>query len=254
MKFLSYIFIVLVLSSSLFSCKSDDSEDIINDPRAENLKSLGASAEDILSDDIYNSMTVEFVYTSAYPPKQETLNGFRNLLNQRINKPGGINFVENVISIPLESSYTLDEIKEIENEYRTIYTTGDNIALYVFFSNAKFQGDTPSSVTLGTAYLNTSLVVYEKTLQDVSNSQNLDLGILEAATLHHEFGHILALVNLKNDDIHQQHEDLANNNHCFVEDCLMYFASNTTRSLKRLNAIPVFDPLCIEDLQAKGGK
>jgi predicted Zn-dependent protease len=154
----------------------------------------------------------------------------------------------------LESSYSLDEIREIENEYRNIYTTDDNIALYIFFSNAKAQGESQSSVTLGTAYLNTSLVVYEKTLQDISKSQNLDLELLEAATVHHEFGHILALVDLTNDDIHQQHEDLAHLNHCFVEECLMYFSSNTIRSLKRLGSIPVFDPLCIEDLQAKGGK
>ena len=255
MKFPRYIFIILVLSfTTLLSCKSDDSDEVIDDPKAENLKPLGTSAEDILSDDIYNSMTVEFVYTTAYPPKQETLDGFRDLLNQRVNKPGGIPIVENIISIPLEASYSLDEIKNIENKYRNIYTSGDNIALYIFFSNAKAQSDTQSSVTLGTAYLNTSLVVYEKTLQDISNSHNIDLELLEAATLHHEFGHILSLVNLTNDDIHQQHEDLANNNHCFVEECLMYYASNITRTLKRLNAVPVFDPLCIEDLQAKGGK
>ena len=167
-------------------------------------------------------MIVEFVYTAAYPPKQETIDRFRDLLNDRINKPGGITFVENVISIPLESSYSLDEIKDIEEEYRTVYTNDDTIALYIFFSNAEAESDTPTIKTLGTAYLNTSMVIYEKTLHLVSNSQNIDLELLEGATLHHEFGHVLALVDLTDDDIHQNHEDTANANHCRVEECLMY--------------------------------
>lgn len=248
------LFILFFALTALLSCKSDDSNDGVDDPRAENLKSLGRSAEDILSDDIYSSMIVELVYTTAYPPKQETIDRFRDLLVERINKPGGITLIENVISIPLDASYSLDEIKDIEEQYRSEYTTDDTIALYIFFSNAEAESDTPTVKTLGTAYRNTSLVIYEKTLQLVSESQNIDLGILESSTLHHEFGHILALVNLTNDDIHQDHEDLANANHCRVENCLMYYASNFARNIKRLGIIPDFDPLCIADLQAKGGK
>jgi hypothetical protein len=248
------VFILIFTLTSLISCKSDDSSDGVDDPRAENLKALGRSAEDILSDDIYSSLIVELVYTSAYPPKQETIDRFRNLLNERINKPGGITFVENVISIPLDASYSLEEIKDIEEEYRSLYTTDDRIALYIFFANAKAESDTPTIKTLGTAYRNTSMVIYEKTLQLVSESQNIDLGLLESATLHHEFGHILALVNLTNDDIHQDHEDLANPNHCRVEECLMFYASNFARNIKSLGFVPDFDPLCIADLQAKGGK
>jgi hypothetical protein len=238
----------------VFSCKSDDSNDDVADPRAENLKILGSSAEDILSDDVYTSMIVELVYTTSYPPKQETIDRFRDLLDERINKPGGITFIENVISIPQDASYDLDEIKDIEEEYRTEYTTDNTIALYIFFSNAKAESDTPTLKTLGTAYRNTSVVIYEKTLHLVSESQNIDLELLEGSTLHHEFGHILALVDLTNDDIHQDHEDLANPNHCRVEECLMYYASNFARNIKRLGFVPDFDPLCIADLQAKGGK
>jgi len=199
-------------------------------------------------------MVVELVYTTSYPPKQETIDRFRDLLNERINKPGGIVFFENVITIPQESSYSLEEIKEIEEQYRMKYTTDDKIALYIFFSNAKAESDTPTIKTLGTAYRNTSMVIYEKTLHQVSESQNVDLELLEGSTLHHEFGHILALVDLTNDDIHQNHEDLANPNHCRVEECLMYYASNFARNIKRIGTVPDFDPLCIADLQAKGGK
>jgi predicted Zn-dependent protease len=255
MKFSHYKLLLLLLSFLIISsCKSDDNEDIVNDPKAENLKELGTSAEDLLSDDIYNSLTVEFVYSNDFRPLQETLDSFRTFLTERINKPGGITFVETVITTPLESSYTISEIKDLEAEKRTKYTVGDKISVFVFFANANSSSDTNTSVTLGSAYLNTSIVVFEKTLRDLSSSQGNDLFILEATTLQHEFGHILGLVNLRNDGIHQNHEDPLHSSHCIVEECLMYFSSTNSRSLRNRSSVPELDPLCIEDLQAKGGK
>jgi len=248
-KLLILLFPFLVLTS----CKNDDTEEIVTDPHAENLKTLGTSAEDILSNDTYTSLTVEFAYSNEFRPLQETIDNFRDFLNARLNKPGGITFVETVIITPLESNYTISEIKELEAEKRTKYTSGNNIALFIFFANANFQNDTNSSVTLGTAYMNTSIVIFEKTLREISDTQGIDLFILEASTLQHEFGHILALVNLRNDDIHQVHEDPLHENHCVVEKCLMYFESTSTRSLLKRRSIPELDPLCIADLQAKGG-
>ncbi len=249
-KLLIILFSFLIISS----CKDDDSDELINDPKAENLKALGDSAEDLLSDDIYKSLTVEFLITNGYRPMQASLDNFKDFLNTRLNKSGGITYVETNIPNPSGSPFSLSEIRDIETEERTQYSTGDDIAVYVFFSNGNFAGDTNSSVTLGTAYRNTSIVIYEKTLQDVSASQGSDLFILEATTLRHEFGHILGLVNIKDDDIHQNHEDTVHTKHCIVEECLMYFAINESRSFMNRRSIPELDPLCIEDLQAKGGK
>ncbi|MFT6126237.1 MAG: hypothetical protein ACJAVA_000701 [Flavobacteriaceae bacterium] len=245
----------LILACTLFvfisSCKSDDSVD----PLAENLKVLGASAEDILSNDIYSSITIQFAYASGFKPKDETITLFRTLLNDRLNKPEGINIIETEITTPLDSSLTLDEIKNLETTHRTEYTSGDNIAVYIYFANGNSSNDTSSSVTLGTAYRNTSIIVFEKTLVDLVNNQGSDLLILEATTTQHEFGHILGLVDLVNDDIHpENHEDSAYPNHCVIEDCLMYFESTDFRSLRGKTSVPGFDPLCIDDLQAKGGK
>jgi len=251
----SKLILVFTLSILFFSCKSDDSGEAINDPHAENLKVLGASAEDILSDDIYKSMTVEFAFTGDFKPKEETLNLFRALLSNRLNKPGGINFIQTEISTPLDSSLTLDEIRNLESTHRTAYTTGDNIAVYIYFANGNSNNDTSTSVTLGTAYRNTSIVVFEKTLTELEANQGSDLLVLEATTTQHEFGHILGLVNLSNDDIHPTgHEDTAHSNHCVVENCLMYFESTNFRSLRNKTTVPEFDALCIADLQAKGGK
>lgn len=250
-KLVSFCLTLMVLTL-VYSCKDDDSEPA-NNSRAENLKALGTSAEDILSDDIYKSLVVEFVYSSGFRPKAETLTSFRNFLNQRVNKPGGINFIETVVDPPQGEPYTISEIREIESQVRTRFTEGDQMAVYVFFANGNSSNDTDTSVTLGTAYQNTSIVIYQETLQGLDQ----DLFLMEATTLRHEFGHILGLVDIQGDDIHTDgHIDADNAKHCDVEGCLMYFESTVPSTIPNPNKgdIPILDDLCIEDLQAKGGK
>jgi predicted Zn-dependent protease len=256
MKFLKFFpFILLFSLLILFSCSSDDDSNSSEDnSKAENLKPLGVSASDLLSQNTYTSLTVELAYSSGYRPMQQTLDDFKTFLSSRINKPDGITFIETEITTPLVSTQSLEEIKELEAVQRTQYTVGDDIAVFVYFTHAKADTDTDISVTLGTAYLNTSMVVYEQTLRNISASQNTDLYLLEETTIQHEVGHLFGLVNIQNDDIHTDHEDLAHRKHCFVEDCLMYYESNLKSYFRSRTFVPQLDPLCIEDLQAKGGK
>jgi hypothetical protein len=246
-KFLLLFSIIILVTS----CKKDD-DVAIDNSKAENLLGLGESAEDILSDDIYKSLVVELVYSNGFRPEQRSIDNFRQFLNERVNKPGGISIIETVIAPAVGAPYTTQEIRDIEAENRTRYTTEDQIAIYVFFANGNSQGDTGSSVTLGTAYRNTSLVVFQETLQGL----DVDRFLVEATTLRHEFGHLFGLVNILNDDIHTDHEDPDNNKHCVVEDCLMFFASTIPNTIPDPmdSDIPQLDALCIADLQAKGGK
>lgn len=253
------LFLLLFTIMAIYSCKKDDSpEEEMIDPLAENKKALGESGEDILSNDIYKSLTVELVYSEDYKPTQETIDNFRAFIMARVNKPQGINFVESVVAEQPNDPFSIEEIREIEDRLRTKYTEGDNIAIYVFFSNGSSTNDTQTTVTLGTAYRNTSIVIYERTIKVITESDPIILPLLESTTLNHEFGHILSLTNILGDDIHQMHEDQAHLKHCFVEECLMYFdANNVTRArlerMMRRMEVPELDPLCIEDLQAKGG-
>lgn len=244
--------LLLFIGLTLFNaCKSDDNGQ--DDLRADNLQALGTSAEDLLSDDFFKKLVVEIVYSNGFRPKQQTIDTFRNFLNQRLNKPGGISIIETVIDPPQGEPYSISEIREIEKNTRTRYNNGNEIAVYVFFANGNSVNDTNTSVTLGSAYQNTSIVIYEETLQSLDQ----DLFLMEATTIRHEFGHILGLVDLQNDDIHASgHIDPESDKHCAVEGCLMYFASTIPSTIPDPNKgdIPVLDQLCIEDLQAKGGK
>ncbi len=256
MRINNTIFLFFILFGFVFTSCKKDTESAIDDSKAENLKALGVSAEDLLSNDIYKSMTVELVYTQSYRPLQESIDAFKNFLTERVNKPDGITYIERTIPDPSGFPFTLAEIKEIENQNRTEYTVGDNIAVYIFFSNGNSSSDTNTLKTLGSAYRNTSMVIYQKTLVEVSASQGIILSTLETTTLNHEFAHIFGLVNIQDDDIHQYHEDISHNKHCKVEGCLMYFESNSrsAQMLKGRSVLPQLDSLCVEDLQVKGGK
>lgn len=260
MKLLNRLFFLALFFSLFFSsCKSDDDGSTTIDPTAENKLALGVSAEALLSDDIYDKLVVELVYTTSFHPEAESIVSLRDFLNARVNKPGGIQLIEREIPDQAGAPFTLDKIREIEEEHRTQYTQGNTIAVYMFFSNGSSTNDTQNSVTLGTAYRNTSMVVYQRTLESITQTEPELLPILEQTTIQHEFGHILGLVNIQGDDIHNQgHEDPDSGKHCIVESCLMYFdATNVGRSmierLKTRGAVPQLDPLCIADLQAKGG-
>jgi hypothetical protein len=242
----------------LGSCQNSDDSGTPNDPQSENKKALGTSSTDLLSAAAYDQMTIELVYTTSFSPMQESIEGFKEFVRSRVNKPGGVNFVERVIPNQPGGPLSLDEIRTIEATHRSIYTTENNIAVYIFFSNGNSSNDTETSVTLGTAYRNTSIVVYQKTIEFITQSNLAVRPILEQTTLNHEWGHLLGLVNIQNDDIHQVHEDPNSNKHCVDEECLMYYDATNVRSpllerFKQLQGVPALDDRCRADLQAKGG-
>ncbi len=258
---ISAVFIFTMLT--IVSCKKKDDNDNIDDFKVENRRGLGVSAEDILSANDFSKLRLEIVYTETTRPTPETIQALQQFLGDRINKPNGITITEKMIATPTNGPFSLDEIKDIEDEHRTQYTIDDDIALYMFFANSSSENDTDTSVTLGSAYQNTSIVVYKNTLVSfVSGSDNDALIAIETITCEHELGHLFGLVNIVNDDIHPSgHEDAENGKHCVIEDCLMYFSSASTRSAietrmqnRNQNTIPVFDDLCLADLAAKGGK
>ena len=253
--------ILLISAICFWGCKEDiPSDDNPNDPFADNKRPLGTSAEELLTDTDYNTLLIEFVYAAGFRPREATITALRTFLNTHLNKPGGILIQETVIDAPEGAPYNSQEIRDIEDNNRTAYNEGNTIAVYVFFSNGSAFGDSQNTVTLGSAYRNTSIVIYEKTLRDIAVANpTFGLTNLETTTLQHEFGHLLGLTNILDDDIHNMHEDPNRNKHCVVEECLMYFeASFSNRSdLMRVfgkGNTPKLDPLCIEDLQAKGGK
>ncbi len=253
LKLLSIFFVFLFVGS----CTKDDPSDP-NDTNNINVfnnrQGTGSSANDILSDDTFKSMVIELVYVEGYEPTQTAINNFVSFLTNRIYKPSGITVLKRAIAKLGQETYSIEDIAEIEREEREIYNTNSKIAIWAYFTDGKSDKDTAENVVLGTAYWNTSFVIYEETIRDLSNSSlEPSRSLLESTVINHEFGHILGLTNLGT-PMQTEHEDTEHEHHCNVESCLMYWATESKVSLGNMNTVPQLDAQCLADLQANGGK
>jgi hypothetical protein len=115
------------------------------------------------------------------------------------------------------------------------------------------------------------MVIYEKTIRTLANKSILvSIEDVEIATLNHEFGHLLGLVNLSSTSVND-HEGTTTDedgeeigdNHCTVEGCLMraelQFGGGMKKMLEKnaskgIVTTPDLDSECILDLQANGGR
>ncbi len=241
----------------LISCTDDNGNGGTEIDKSENLLSLGASAQDILSDQRYTSMHIEMVYVNGYAPSPEAITQFTKFLNERIYKPDGIKISQRSVASSGEAPFNIDEIVEIEKEERSIYSVGDEIAIFIYFADGSNENDDDRKFVLGSAFRNTSMVIYGETIETFSQRNNApEKKDIEAAVLNHEFAHLLGLVDLGTEP-QSDHVDEENNGHCNVSGCLMQssieFGSGIVDVIDGGN-IPELDAACIEDLRANGGK
>ena len=251
-KLLALIILVFVF----VSCSKDDvSNDNNGNNKIANQQPTGSSSHDLLSDETFTSMVIELVYVEGHQPTQTAINNFVSFLDSRTYKPSGITVESRSIPSPGITTYSTQDFVDLENANRTKYNTENQIAVWAYFADGKASGDTNTQVTLGTAYRNTSFIIYEATVQSLSGGLNEpSTAVLESTVIKHEFGHILGLTNF-GVPMQTQHEDTENSKHCNVESCLMYYAATTGANLMNLGGtIPQLDAQCIADLQANGGK
>ncbi|MEL0645092.1 membrane metalloprotease [Olleya sp. Ti.3.14] len=252
MKYLSVIILVV-----LMSCSSDDSQnDPLNNTQSNKLN-VGASANDLLSDTTFSSLVVEVVYVEGFEPSQTAISNFVSFLENRTFKSNGITVQKRAISSPGLTPYTNHEIIAIEDANRLLFNNSNQIAVWAFFADGASANNTDSGVVLGTAYRNTSFVIYQETIQQLTSGTITNTTpILESTVITHEFGHILGLTNLGT-PLQTNHEDLEHPKHCNIESCLMYWqAENGNGAMTMISggSIPQLDAQCIADLQANGGK
>ena len=243
----------------LVSCskENDVTEGIETVNPITNKQSTGSSANDLLSDKKFKSMVIEVVYVAGFQPTSIAINNFVAFLEARTHKPNGINIVLRSIPSPGTSPYTNEEIVAIEETNRTKYNTSNEIAVWAFFADGESARNTSSGVVLGTAYRNTSFVIYEQTIHGLSNSPfKPNRSVLETTVITHEFGHIFGLTNLGT-AMQSNHEDGEHPKHCNIKTCLMFWSAETGSGIGEMvsgGTAPQLDAQCIADLRANGGK
>ncbi len=247
-KLLSILFFSAII---LASCSSDEESITQDNPSGvDNKQVLGSSARDLLSDVNFKSLRIEIVSVSGFAPSNNAVSSFKEFLEARLFKPDGIEIIQRTIPSSGNAPFNIDEIAAIENSTRALFNQGDEITVYIYFADGSNEDDEGDKFTLGTAYRNTSIVIYEETLRELSiiDPSGNYLSIIEAATLNHEFSHLLGLVNIGTPMV-DDHEDTENGGHCNVSECLME-ASIQFNTL----TIPQLDAECLNDLKANGGR
>ncbi|TSJ46443.1 peptidase [Fluviicola chungangensis] len=252
MRVLKLAFLLFLLFAP-YSCKKDSDRRINKFHRQE----VGKSAHDILSDKDYRSITIEIMYMTGFKPTDQAINNLKELIAGVCNKPDGIKMVLKEIPAQGKSTYSISDVKIIEDQNRKEFTYKKDLATCFIFLDGASGEDQGSSMVLGQAYFNTSMVIYEKSLKDHSGGLGEpELYKLESTVINHEFGHILGLVNLGS-AMYNSHQDTAHGAHCDNSDCLMYWEVETGSIFDNLIGsvpIPTFDQNCLKDLLENGGK
>ncbi|WP_340074715.1 membrane metalloprotease [Leptobacterium sp. I13] len=252
-----HVLAVLFLFLFIISCSSDNDPKDVTPPvdRSANLQPVGSSARDLLTQNDFTSLVLEIVYVSGFRPTDQAIANLVSFINDRTFKPGGVTVEYTEVSSPNDDEFSIQEIADLETDFRVNYNEGNEIAVYIFFADAPSENTNGPSVVLGSAYRNTSIVIYESTIFEASNNNaGITSTTIESAALMHEFAHILGLVDLGT-PLTSDHLDTENGNHCNVDGCLME-AQIQFGSLDMMsnNTIPQLEALCIQDLQANGGK
>ena len=262
-KIFFYILSLLLVSLVIYSCSKDDDSDAPLDKSA-NLLTTGASANDILSNSEFSKLKIQIAHAPGFAPSQTSMTNFTKFLKEFTFKEDiSLEFLE----IPSENkdNFTLEEISALEQKHRTAYNSGSSLAIYIYFADAPSDSDDEDEgkVTLGAVFRNTSMVIYESTIRSLNAKSNaISLTDIETATLNHEFGHLLGLVDLGSPEIND-HEDEDAENHCNVAGCLMraelQFAGPMAKMLssrvsKGSIVVPSLDAECRNDLKGNGGR
>lgn len=253
-KIIAFLTIGFVL---FVSCSKEDDLSGNDVNPITNKQATGSSSNDLLSNKKFTSMVIELVYVDGFEPSAAAVNNLVSFLQARTYKPNGITIQKRAIPSPGKATFTIEEIATIEDANRTKYNTSNQIAVWVFFVDGKSVIDTSTSVILGMAYRNTSLVIYEQTLQKLSDSPlEPNRSLLETTVINHELGHILGLTNL-GATLQSAHEDTSHPKHCNVSSCLMYWAAETGHGISNMasgGTAVQLDAQCLADLRANGGK
>ena len=249
--------VLLLLTLVLTTCRSNDDDTgptDDGDDNSLNIGPVGSSANDLLSSSNYTTLQVEIQYAAGFAPPQGSVDYLRNFLSNRLNKSGSIVVNMTQIDAAGQTAYSLAELRSIEDESRTQFTRGSTLAVYFFFADGNYSSN---SNVLGIAHRNTSMVLFQKRIEEVSGGVGqVSTQMLTSTVLVHEFSHILGLVNTGS-DMQTDHQDTANGSHCDNENCLMYYAVESAAGLDALfgmSSPPDLDANCLADLQANGGK
>jgi len=241
-KFL-VIAIILVLTTP--GCLEDLKNEIVS---CENL--TGACRYEILQSGKYPRLHIEIDYVTENAPDSDAV----DLLKQRIKETTdktSISVSQNSFG-STDSSYSMEEILDIEKAQRERYKSGNTFIIHILYLNGEYEDN---DQTLGLAYKGSSFVIFKEKIEDAAFLL-ISAEDIEKSVLVHEYGHLVALVNNGYESPHD-HEDPDHPNHSNNDESVMYWAIESQDIANQIDGEPPnnFDSDDLDDLRLmKEGK
>jgi hypothetical protein len=209
---------------------------------------VGESAHDLLNDSPYTRLAIEMQYAPGMRPQDRSVNSFVSFLKAIVNKPGGVTVLLKQVASINKTKITTQDADSFAIKNRALYTEGDLLTIYIYFADAA----SARSWLGGTAYRNTAMVVFEKTILENTRAKGgAAQAKMETGVLEHEAGHLLGLVN-NGTAMVVPHEDAAHKFHCSNRNCLMYHAMEGGLVKMVDDQLPLLDVHCVRDLKRSG--
>jgi len=247
----SVVFLALLLQSCLDSTGPEDENP---DQSYSHVENPGASANDFLADSNFTHLVVEVDFMPGYAPNEEALDSLKGFFQQRLNKTSITIKKPTKIESRNQDSYSANDVRNIESEERSTFAEDDTLAAYFMIVDGNYSKED----LLGIAYLNTSNAFFGPAYEEASSGiGSPSRYLIEATSFRHEFGHLFGLVanQYSGTEMQQDHNDPDHPDHCDNDQCLMYYAMETTNVVGNTlgEEIPPLDANCIADLQANDG-
>ena len=211
----------------------------------------GDSARDFLTDRQFTVLSVEIDYMEGYEPTQEALDSLETSLQAHLDKSSIDLRPPTQIPAEGDSSYSADQIRDLEAEHRDHYTRAESDTLWAHLLVVDGQFDDEN--VLGIAYYNTSMAFFGETIDAVTTGiGSPSREKVEATVFRHEFGHNLGLVN-NGIPMEEDHHDEAHGAHCTNDQCVMDHAVETTNYFANVfdGTVPSFEAFCTADMAAQ---
>jgi hypothetical protein len=168
-------------------------------------------------------LVIEVVAQDGVRPDSGAISHATSVLGSVADKPGGIEVADRGTFSSDRREWSADNLRALARDQRRARSGGDTAAIFVMYVRGRFQDGNAIGVALNASEIALFPDQWSGTVEQLVGSSRA----VERAVLTHEIGHLLGLVNLTYESIHD-HEDPEHRGHSRHRDSVMYWAVETT--------------------------
>jgi hypothetical protein len=216
------------------------------------LGTVGQNNRNYVTASPFTSLVIEVdVQSGITPPQASAIAAYAQVITARLFKPGGVTILAKPTFTPITTGAWTDPlIAQQEAAVRTAYDGPNTATLHFLFLGQSYAA---ASGVIGLTFTASSIAIFEQQVPGINPAARADI---EAPVMIHENGHALGLVDITT-PMQTPHEDPTSPGHDVLNTCVMFREIDVPSNLQALLTNPppkTFDPHCIEDLQAIGGR